>query len=65
MIYNILHNKIIAQIDTKINRAVLSHVTENDSFGLEATLFKICFFTAVTAIMAGVAVNLHYHNLFY
>lgn len=65
MIYDILHNKIVSQIDTKINQAVLSHLDESSGFGFETTLFKVCLFTAVVAIVTGVTVNLHYHNLFY
>lgn len=65
MIYGILHNKIVSQIDTKINQAVLSHVSESNSFSFETTLFKICFIVAIATIVTGITVNLYYHNLFY
>lgn len=56
---------IVAQIDTKINRVVLSHVSESNSFDFEANLFRVCFLMAIAAIVTGIVVNLHYHNLFY
>lgn len=61
MIYDILHNKIVSQIDLKINQVVLTHVSESSSFDFEATLFKICLFTAVTAIVLGIVVNFFSH----
>lgn len=60
-----LIDSIISKIDAKINLVVLNHLDESNSFSFESALFRVCFLIAIAAIVTGIAVNLHYHNLFY
>lgn len=49
-------NKIVSQSSYKINHIALSKLD---------VIFVICLVTTTAAIITGIAINIHYHNLFY
>ena len=55
MYYETFLTKILAQFSCKINQIAISRLD---------AIFAICFVMAVTTIVTGIAINLHYHNLF-